>query len=44
VRLIDVLPLYVAQALERSAAQADASFEAEVGDARDLSRIEDENG
>src|SRR5262245_46749852 len=39
--LIDVLPLHVAQAVERAAAQADAPFRAEVGDARDLSMFED---
>jgi len=35
VRLVDVLPLHVAQA------QADGRFHAEVGDARDLAQIED---
>ena len=43
VRLIDVLPLHVEQALERAAQQADAPFEAEIGDARDLSHLEDES-
>lgn len=43
IRLIDVLPLHVEQALERAAEQAEAPFEAEVGDARDLSHLEDES-
>ena len=41
VSLVDVLPLHVAQAVERSATQADAPFEADVGDARDLSKFGD---
>jgi ubiquinone/menaquinone biosynthesis C-methylase UbiE len=43
VRLVDVFPLHVEQALERSAAQPDAPFAAEVADARDLSRFDDES-
>ena len=43
VRLIDVLPLHVEQALERASEQTDAPFEAEVGDARDLSHLENES-
>jgi SAM-dependent methyltransferase len=42
VELIDVLPLHVEQARELAAAQPDASFHAEVGDARDLSAYGDE--
>jgi ubiquinone/menaquinone biosynthesis C-methylase UbiE len=41
VHLLDVLPLHVEQA--RAAAQADAPFTAEVGDARDLSSHADES-
>jgi ubiquinone/menaquinone biosynthesis C-methylase UbiE len=43
VRLVDVLPLHVAQAHELAAAHADAPFQAEVGDARNLAQIEDES-
>jgi ubiquinone/menaquinone biosynthesis C-methylase UbiE len=39
--LTDVVPLHVAQARERAAHQPEAPFEAEVGDARDLSRFDD---
>ena len=43
VRLVDLLPLHVEQALERAAAQPESPFEADVGDARDLSRFGDES-
>jgi SAM-dependent methyltransferase len=42
VRLVDLLPLHVEQALARAAAQPDAPFEADVGDARDLSGFPDQ--
>jgi ubiquinone/menaquinone biosynthesis C-methylase UbiE len=41
VRLVDLVPLHVEQARERSATQPDAAFEVEVGDALDLSRTSD---
>jgi ubiquinone/menaquinone biosynthesis C-methylase UbiE len=43
VHLVDVLPLHVEQARERAAAQPEAPFEAEVGDACDLSAHADES-
>jgi SAM-dependent methyltransferase len=43
VQLVDVVPLHVEQARERAAAQPEAPFEAEVGDARDLSRVDAES-
>jgi ubiquinone/menaquinone biosynthesis C-methylase UbiE len=43
VELVDVLPLHVEQARERAAAQPESPFEAEVGDARDLSGHADES-
>ena len=43
VHLVDVLPLHVEQALAVAAAQPDASFTAEVGDARDLRELKDES-
>jgi ubiquinone/menaquinone biosynthesis C-methylase UbiE len=43
VRLVDVLPLHVDQARERSAAQPEAPFEAGLGDARDLADLGDES-
>ena len=42
VRLLDVLPLHVEQALGRAVGQPESPFEAEIGDARDLSRFGDE--
>jgi ubiquinone/menaquinone biosynthesis C-methylase UbiE len=41
--LVDVLQLHVDQARERAAAQPDAPFRAQVGDARDLSAFADES-
>jgi len=41
VRLVDLLPLHVEQARELAESQPDAPFDAEVGDARDLSRFGD---
>ena len=41
VHLIDVLPLHVEEAKARAAAQPDAPFEVELGDARDLGRYAD---
>jgi ubiquinone/menaquinone biosynthesis C-methylase UbiE len=41
VHLVDVLPLHVEQARERSAAQPEAPFEAQIGDARDLTTFAD---
>lgn len=43
VHLVDVVPLHVEQALAVAAARPDASFTAEVGDARDLHGLEDES-
>ena len=43
VQLVDLVPLHVEQARERSAAQPEAPFEAELGDARDLSKFVDES-
>jgi ubiquinone/menaquinone biosynthesis C-methylase UbiE len=43
VQLVDVLALHVEQARERAAVQPDAPFEAQIGDARDLSAFADES-
>jgi ubiquinone/menaquinone biosynthesis C-methylase UbiE len=43
VQLVDLVPLHVEQARERSAAQPEVPFEAELGDARDLSKYADES-
>lgn len=43
VRLLDMVPLHVEEARELAAAQPDAPFEADVGDARDLSALGDES-
>lgn len=43
VRLVDVVPLHVEQALAAATEQPDAPFTAELGDARDLSSIDSDS-